>query len=187
MKRNVWYTLLLLTCTLVLVMGLCTLGAAAQEQVTEAESVLTETEAAEGATEKRLPTNEELGGFFSKQRIEYAVTVTLQGMLMIFAVLSLLWGVVAVFKVFLHDIPAKKAAKQAALAKAVAEVTAPVAEPVAEPMAEAEPEEEEGEIVAAITAAIAAMLQSEEYNGQFASGFRVVSFTRKGGAWNKQH
>ena len=183
MKRNVWYTLLLLTCTLVLVMGLCTLGAAAQEQVTEAESVLTETEAAEGATEKRLPTNEELGGFFSKQRIEYAVTVTLQGMLMIFAVLSLLWGVVAVFKVFLHDIPAKKAAKQAALAKAVAEVTAPVAEPTAE----AEPEEDEGEIVAAITAAIAAMLQSEEYEGQFASGFRVVSFTRKGGAWNKQN
>ena len=155
----------------------------AAEQVTEAESVLTETEAAEGATEKRLPTNEELGGFFSKQRIEYAVTVTLQGMLMIFAVLSLLWGVVAVFKVFLHDIPAKKAAKQAALAKAVAEVTAPVAEPTAE----AEPEEDEGEIVAAITAAIAAMLQSEEYEGQFASGFRVVSFTRKGGAWNKQN
>ena len=183
MKRNVWYTLLLLTCTLVLVMGLCTLGTAAQEQVTEAESVLTETEAAEGTTEKRLPTNEELGGFFSKQRIEYAVTVTLQGMLMIFAVLSLLWGVVAVFKVFLHDIPAKKAAKQAALAKAVAEVAAPVAEPQAEDV----PAEDEGEIVAAITAAIAAMLQSDEYNGQFASGFRVVSFTRKGGAWNKQN
>ena len=182
MRRNLWYTLLLLTCTLVLVMGLCMTGTAA-EQVTEAESVLTETEAAEGATEKRLPTNEELGGFFSKQRIEYAVTVTLQGMLMIFAVLSLLWGVVAVFKVFLHDIPAKKAAKQAALAKAVAEVTAPAAEPTAE----AEPEEDEGEIVAAITAAIAAMLQSDEYNGQFASGFRVVSFTRKGGAWNKQN
>ena len=102
---------------------------------------------------------------------------------MVFAVLALLWGVVAVFKVFLHDIPAKKAAKQAALAKAVAEVTAPVAEPTAE----AEPEEDEGEIVAAITAAIAAMLQSEEYEGQFASGFRVVSFTRKGGAWNKQN
>ena len=183
MKRNLWYTLLLLTLALVLVMGLCTVSAVAAEQVTEAESVLTETEAAEGATDKKLPTNEELGGFFSKQRIEYAVTVTLQGMLMIFAVLSLLWGVVAVFKVFLHDIPAKKATKQAALAKAVAEVAAPVAESTAE----AEPEQDEGEIVAAITAAIAAMLQSEEYNGQFASGFRVVSFTRKGGAWNKQN
>ena len=177
MKRNLWYTLLLLTCTLVLVMGLCMTGTAA-EQVTEAESVLTETDAAEGATD-----NVDLGGFFSKQRIKYAVTVTLQGMLMIFAVLSLLWGVVAVFKVFLHDIPAKKAAKQAALAKAVAEVTAPEAEPEVE----AAPEEDEGEIVAAITAAIAAMLQSEEYSGQFASGFRVVSFTRKGGAWNKQN
>lgn len=178
MKRNVWYTLLLLTCTLVLVMGLCTLGAAAQEQVTEAESVLTETEAAEGATD-----NVDLGGFFSAQRIEWAIKVTLQGMLMVFAVLALLWGVVAVFKVFLHDIPAKKAAKQAALAKAVAEVVAPEAQPEVE----AVPEEDEGEIVAAITAAIAAMLQSEEYSGQFASGFRVVSFTRKGGAWNKQN
>ena len=49
------------------------------------------------------------------------------------------------------------------------------------------PEEDEGEIVAAITAAIAVMLQSEEYKGQFESGFRVVSFTRKGGAWNKQN
>ena len=48
-------------------------------------------------------------------------------------------------------------------------------------------DEDEGEIVAAITAAIAAMLQSEEYKGQFESGFRVVSFTRKGGAWNKEN
>ena len=176
MKTNVWYKLLLFTFALMLVMGLCTVGAAAAEQVTETESAQVETEAV--GTE-----SEDLGGFFSATRIEYAVTVTLQGMLMIFAVLSLLWGVVAVFKVFLHDIPAKKAAKQAALAKAVAEVAAPEAEPEVE----AVPEEDEGEIVAAITAAIAAMLQSEEYEGQFASGFRVVSFTRKGGAWNKQN
>ena len=86
-------------------------------------------------------------------------------------------------KVFLHDIPAKKAAKQAALAKAVEVAAAPVEEPAVI----AEPEEDEGEIVAAITAAIAVMLQSEEYKGQFESGFRVVSFTRKGGAWNKQN
>ena len=183
MKKNGWFKLLLLTLTLVLAFGLCTLGAAAAEQATEAESAQVEAEVTESAVEKRNPTNEELGGFFSAQRIEYAITVTVQGMLMIFAVLSLLWGVVAVFKVFLHDIPAKKAAKQAALAKAIAEVAVP--EPVAEP--EEAPAENEGEIVAAITAAIAAMLQSEEYNGQFASGFRVVSYTRKGGAWNKQN
>ena len=102
---------------------------------------------------------------------------------MVFAVLALLWGVVAVFKVTLHDIPEKKAAKKASLAKAVQEVAAPEAETVVEAI----PEEDEGEIVAAITAAIAAMLQSEEYNGQFESGFRVVSFSRKGGAWNRQN
>ena len=176
MKKNVCTKLLLLVSVLVLALGLCTLGVAATEQATEAESAQVETEAVE--TE-----SEDLGGFFSATRIEYAVTVTLQGMLMVFAVLSLLWGVVAVFKVILHDIPEKKAAKKAALAKAVQEVAAPEAEPVVE----AGPEEDDGEIVAAITAAIAAMLQSEEYAGQFESGFRVVSFSRKGGAWNKQN
>ena len=116
-------------------------------------------------------------------RIEYAVTVTLQGMLMIFAVLGILWGVVSLMKVFLHDIPAKRAAKKAALAKAVEVAAAPAEQPAVI----AEPTEDEGEIVAAITAAIAIMLQSEEYKGQFESGFRVVSFTRKGGAWNKEN
>ena len=183
MKRSILTKLLLLLSVLVLALGLCTLGVAATEQATEAESAQVETQATESAADKKLPTNEELGGFFSAKRIEYAITVTLQGMLMVFAVLALLWGVVAVFKVFLHDIPEKKAAKKAALAKAVQEVAAPEAEAVVE----AVPQEDDGEIVAAITAAIAAMLQSEEYAGQFESGFRVVSFTRKGGAWNKQN
>ena len=179
MKRTILTRLLVLLSVLVLTMGLCTLGAAATDQAAP-EAEVTE---AESAAENRNPTNEELGGFFSAQRIEWAIKVTLQGMLMVFAVLALLWGVVAVFKVFLHDIPEKKAAKKAALAKAVQEVAAPEAEAEVE----AVPAEDDGEIVAAITAAIAAMLQSEEYKGQFESGFRVVSFTRKGGAWNKQN
>ncbi len=179
MKRSILTRLLVLLSVLVLTMGLCTLGAAATDQAAP-EAEVTE---AESAAENRNPTNEELGGFFSAQRIEWAIKVTLQGMLMVFAVLALLWGVVAVFKVFLHDIPEKKAAKKAALAKAVQEVAAPEAEAVVE----AVPEEDDGEIVAAITAAITAMLQSEEYTGQFESGFRVVSFSRKGGAWNKEN
>ena len=181
MKRSILTRLLVLLSVLVLTMGLCTLGAAATDQAAP-EAEVTE---AESAAENRNPTNEELGGFFSAQRIEWAIKVTLQGMLMVFAVLALLWGVVAVFKVFLHDIPEKKAAKKAALAKAVQEVAAPEAEAEAE--LEAVPAEDDGEIVAAITAAIAAMLQTEEYAGQFESGFRVVSFSRKGGAWNKQN
>ncbi len=166
--------LLLMLCVL-FVGSLLTLGIAATEQATEPEVTV---------QVSKNPTNEELGGFFSAQRIEYAITVTLQGMLMIFAVLALLWGVVAIFKVVLHDIPEKRAAKKQALASAVAEVAAPAEQPM-----EAAPvvDEDEGEIVAAITAAIAATLASEEYQGQFESGFRVVSFTRKGGAWNKEN
>lgn len=179
MKRTLLTRLLVLLSVLVLTLGLCTLGAAATDQAAP-EAEVTE---AESAAENRNPTNEELGGFFSPMRIEYAVTVTLQGMLMIFAVLGILWGVVSLMKVFLHDIPAKRAAKKAALAKAVEVAAAPVERPAVI----AEPTEDEGEIVAAITAAIALMLQSEEYKGQFESGFRVVSFKRKGGAWNREN
>lgn len=175
MDRTFLKRALLLVLCVLFVGSLLTLGIAATEQATEPEVT---------AEASKNPTNEELGGFFSAQRIEYAITVTLQGMLMIFAVLALLWGVVAIFKVVLHDIPEKRAAKKQALASAVAEAAAPAEQPMeAAPVAD----EDEGEIVAAITAAIAVMLQSEEYKGQFESGFRVVSFQRKGGAWNKEN
>ena len=175
MDRTFLKRALLLVLCVLFVGSLLTLGIAATEQATEPEVT---------AEASKNPTNEELGGFFSAKRIEYAITVALQGMLMIFAVLSILWGVVSLMKVFLHDIPQKRAAKKQALASAVAEVAAPAEQP-----AEIAPvaDEDEGEIVAAITAAIAVMLQSEEYKGQFESGFRVVSFTRKGGAWNKEN
>ena len=172
MKHRVLTRLLLLALAITLMGSMLTLGAYAAEQPTEPES---EEQVTEQVTE------EDLGGIFSPKRIEYAITVTVQGMLMIFAVLALLWGVVAVFKVFLHDIPEKRKAKKAALASAVAQVAQP------EPEIVPEPDEDEGEIVAAITAAIAAVLQSEEYADEFASGFRVVSFQRKGGAWNQDN
>ena len=172
MKHRVLTRLLLLALAITLMGSMLTLGAYAAEQTTEPES---EEQVTEQVTE------EDLGGIFSPKRIEYAITVTVQGMLMIFAVLALLWGVVAVFKVFLHDIPEKRKAKKAALASAVAQVAQP------DPEIVPEPDEDEGEIVAAITAAIAAVLQSEEYADEFASGFRVVSFQRKGGAWNQDN
>ena len=181
MKRTILTRLLVLVSVLALLLCTFVLGVAATDDTAAAEA---ETAVSETQAENKNPTNEELGGFFSAKRIKYAVLVSVQGMVMIFLVLSILWGVVSLMKVFLHDIPEKKAAKQAALAKAVEAVVAP-AEQVSE--VAAAPEEDEGEIVAAITAAIAAMLQSEEYKGQFESGFRVVSFTRKGGAWNKKN
>ena len=182
MNKRILTRLLALVSVLALLLGMSVLGicAASETEAVEQESTVTEQET---VVQKKNPTNEELGGFFSAERIKYAVSVTVLGMFMVFAVLSILWGIVSLMKVFMHDIPAKRAAKQAALAKAVEVAAAPVEQPVAV----AEPEEDEGEIVAAITAAIAVMLQSEEYKGQFESGFRVVSFTRKGGAWNKQN
>ena len=180
MRKTILTRLLVLVSVLALLLGTCVLGiAAADETAAEAETAVSETQA-----ENKNPTNEELGGFFSAERIKYAVLVSVQGMIMIFLVLSILLGAVSLMKVFLHDIPEKKAAKQAALAKAVEAVVAPAEQ---DDEVAAAPEEDEGEIVAAITAAIAAMLQSEEYKGQFESGFRVVSFTRKGGAWNKDN
>lgn len=176
--KKVLIRLLTLVLVAVLTCGMLTVAATAAEQTTEQA-----TEQESAAEQSKNPTNEELGGFFSPMRIEYAVKVTLQGMLMIFAVLALLWGVVAIFKVFLHDIPEKRAAKKAAVKAAVAKVAEP--EPAAEVLPVAE--QDEGEIVAAITAAIAAMLESEEYAGEFASGFRVVSFKRKGGAWDQNN
>ena len=176
--KKVLIRLLTLVLVAVLTCGMLTVAATAAEQTTEQA-----TEQESAAEQSKNPTNEELGGFFSPMRIEYAVKVTLQGMLMIFSVLALLWGVVAIFKVFLHDIPEKRAASKAAIKAAVAKVAEP--EPAAEVLPVAE--QDEGEIVAAITAAIAAMLESEEYAGEFASGFRVVSFKRKGGAWDQNN
>lgn len=173
MKRTIWTRALLLMLCMLILGSMLTLGIAAVEQTTEAETTV---------AQDKIPSNEDLGGIFSADRIEWAISVTLQGMLMIFAVLALLWGVVAIFKVFLHDIPAKRAEKKAKLSAAVEQTPVPV-KPT-EPVIVAQ---DDGEIVAAITAAIAVVLQGEEYKGQFESGFRVVSFTRKGGAWNKDN
>ena len=43
------------------------------------------------------------------ERFEYALQGTATGMLMIFAVLGLLWGIVSLSKLFLYDLPNKKA------------------------------------------------------------------------------
>lgn len=183
MKKTIWTRLLLLLSVLALVLGACVIGVSATEADAEVSAAETQ-EAEQTESGNKNPTNEELGGIFSPQRIEWAISVTVQGMLMIFSVLALLWGVLAIFKVFLHDIPEKRAAKKLKQAVVTQEAKAPVQEVQAVPAA---PAEDEGEIVAAITAAIAAVLSGDEYKDQFASGFRVVSFKRKGGAWNKDN
>ena len=122
------------------------------------------------------------------ERFEYAIQGTVTGMLMVFAVLGLLFGIVSLSKVFLYDIPNReknKGKKENKNAPVPAPAAAPA--PVAEPAPAAEESADDGELAAVITAAIAAMLDSEEYKNEFVGGFRVVSFKRSANsAWNKK-
>lgn len=89
--------------------------------------------------------------------------VLLIGMATIFAVLCILWLCLVLFRIFLHDIPEKKAAQK---------VLEPVEE--VEETRHIESNDDEGEIIAAIAAAIA-MAESSGSGEKF----RVVSFKRK--------
>lgn len=95
--------------------------------------------------------------------LEFGGQVFLIGLATIFAVLCLLWGCLAIFKVVFHDLPAKKSGKIVPEKKVVEAVAAPA--PV---------QSNDEEIVAVIAAAIAA---AESESGG-AIKFRVVSFRR---------
>ncbi len=117
---------------------------------------------------------------FSADAWSYAGQMTLLGMLMIFAVLGALWGVLALFKViFAGKAPKEKkpAPKQSA--------PAPIAEKPAAPAVAAQ--SNDAELVAILTAAVAAYMADEGAEVP-AGGFRVVSFTRvRGGKpWNSK-
>ena len=98
------------------------------------------------------------------ERASTAGIVTLQGMLTIFLVLSILWGAIEIMHRVLHKDKKEKAKTESAPAAAPTPVVTPA--PV-----EAQ---DDGAIIAAITAAIMAM-RSE--SGE-SSAFRVVSFKR---------
>ncbi len=109
------------------------------------------------------------------EKILNGLTVVVVGLGGVFAVLAIIWGVLALFKVFFYDMPEKK---KAAKIKA-----APAPAPVAEAPVEAAPEADDTQLIAVITAAIAA------YTAESAGGalpFRVVSYKRVRGAngWN---
>lgn len=114
---------------------------------------------------------------FSGEAWAEAGKVTLLGLGMIFAVLALLWLVLAVFKVLFVKNGAKKPAETKV-------EKAPAADPV--PAQVAAPSDDEA-LIAVITAAIAAYRASEEgMDSAQAGGFRVVSFKRagRGRSWN---
>ena len=117
------------------------------------------------------------------ERVEYAIQGTVTGMVMVFAVLSLLCIIVSLSKVIIYDIPRKAAEKQ----KAEQEKQVQVAVQSQQAPVEPEPvQTDDGELIAVITAAIAATIESGEYGDEFKSGFRVVSFKRAGKSrsWN---
>ena len=124
---------------------------------------------------KAEQSGEDLGGFMSPERLEIAGQVVLIGMGMVFAVLALLWGVLAIFgKVITSGNKKKTANEQPAAAPA----ELPEEMPAGETGTAAEDDEE---LVAALTAAVAAAIASdEELSSRFASEFRVVSFKKAG-------
>lgn len=93
--------------------------------------------------------------------------MTLQGLGTVFLVLAILWGAMTLFKLLLHDLPAKRKAKAAAKAE-----TETPAQTEPEPVAQTD----DGALIAVITAAVAASrADAGEPNP---SGFRVVSFKK---------
>jgi sodium pump decarboxylase gamma subunit len=120
----------------------------------------------------------DMGGAFSPERLALAGQMTLLGMGMIFAVLSLLWGVLTIFKLIFVR-PEKKKVKAAPAPKPEPVV---VPEPVVAPAAS-----NDAELIAVLTAAIAAY-EASQGNEVAPGGFRVVSFRRANGgkAWNSK-
>ena len=101
--------------------------------------------------------------------------VSLQGMLTIFLVLSILWATIEIMHRIIHKKPAQedKPKKAAAPVKAEENPDAAVVAAIAAALAASE---DDGATVAAITAAITAMRAEQGCDG----AFRVVSFKRVG-------
>ncbi len=137
---------------------------------------------------EKLDQNIHGGDMSFGERMEYALQGTVTGMLMVFSVLALLWGIVSLSKVVFYDL-ANRSKKDKPKSKKGKKSPVEEVNEKAEPSTPAAitPEQDDGEIAAVITAAIAAMLDSEEYKNEFVGGFRVVSFKRSTErAWNKK-
>jgi sodium pump decarboxylase gamma subunit len=128
-------------------------------------------------------TVKDYGGAFSGARFAEAGIMMLFGMIMVFAVLAILWGILALMKLIMvgKTPKAKKTEKSSAVAEVIEEsAKASKEDPVIADVAD------DGELVAVITAAIAAYRASEGVCEEYTVGFRVVSFKRTNGgrAWN---
>ena len=131
-------------------------------------------------------TTENLGGAFSPERLEYALQMTLLGMVAVFAVLSLIWLVLVVFKFFLYDLKNNNSKKSnATKSQSAQKVLPPV---VSGPIPATQSSDDA--TVAAIVAAISAYISSDPaLKDEYAGGFRVVSFkrVRAKASWNNKN
>ncbi len=113
----------------------------------------------------------------STETLEKMWQTPLLGMAMIFAVLSILWAVLALFKlIFAKPEPKAKSAP------------APKADPIVVPEPVVAPAQtDDTELIAILTAAIAAY-EADCGNEVAPGGFRVVSFRRTNGgkSWNSK-
>ena len=118
----------------------------------------------------------------SSETITMMWQTPLLGMGMIFAVLSILWAVLALMKFIMvgKSPKAKKEETPSAIAEVVEESVAAVQEE------ETVAQTDDSELVAIIAAAVAAYRESEGLGEEYTGGFRVVSFRRANGgrAWN---
>ena len=141
-------------------------------------------EAPESTASGKLDKDMSGEGMSFGERLEYALQGTVTGMVMVFAVLGLLYGIVSLSKVVFYDIPEKKKMKKQKVHTASA-VVAPTPAPAA--AVEESAVQDDGELIAVITAAVAAMIESGDYKNEFVGGFRVVSFKRSAqSAWNRK-
>ncbi len=106
-------------------------------------------------------------GMSFAERLSMSGQMTLLGLGTIFLVLALLWGAMVIFKLLLHDLPARrsKAKEDPGTAETAASVEPEAIQP-----------SEDAQLVAVITAAIAAFRTQEGIPPT--EGFRVVSFKR---------
>lgn len=122
------------------------------------------------------------------ERASYSLRMLIVGLGMVFFVLTILWGVLVLFRIFLHDLPEKKKARAEALSDAVAKTAEPLAEMNTQTSDHTQltGATDDGALIAAITAAVTASMDAD---GTYpAGGFRVVSFRRASApsSWNRR-
>ena len=111
------------------------------------------------------------------ERLRIGLETAVIGLMMVFAILMILWGVLVLFRIFFYELPKKR---READKPAVPEPEPEPAPAVREAPAAAETPDD-AELVAAITAAVSAYLEAESAETDIpATGFRVVSFRRAG-------